>query len=114
MHPSGPASIIIGTYNDADIIEKTLAALAVQSFRDFELVLADDGSNQDYAPILTEWAPRFTHGILHASHDKSGFRKARILNRAVNVSRFDRLIVIDMDCLPHRGFVRNHVAYLKP
>lgn len=114
MHPSGPASVIIGTYNDADIIESTLAALAVQSFCDFELVLADDGSSQDYAPILAMWAPRFARGIQHASHEKRGFRKARILNRAVNVSRFDRLIVIDMDCLPHRDFVRNHVAYLKP
>jgi len=114
MGISGAASIIVGTYNDATILEATLAAFAVQSFRDFELVLADDGSSQNYAPFLEAWAPRFVHGIQHVSHEKRGFRKTRILNRAIHVSRFERLIVIDMDCLPHRDFVRNHLAYLNP
>src|SRR5262249_30132960 len=110
----GPVSIIIGTYNDLEIIESTLAALAVQSLRDFELVLADDGSSQDYSAILAKWAPQFAHGIQHVTHEKRGFRKARILNRAASVSRFDPLIVMDMDCLPHRDFVRNHLAYVTP
>jgi glycosyltransferase involved in cell wall biosynthesis len=114
MEHSGAASIIIGTHNDADILESTLAALAVQSFRDFELVLADDGSTQDYAPVLSAWAPRFAHGIQHVTHEKRGFRKTRILNRAIHVSRFQSLIVMDMDCLPQRDFVRNHLSYLKP
>src|SRR5713101_2645535 len=114
MGISGAASIIVGTYNDATILEATLAAFAVQSFRDFELVLADDGSSQDYAPFLDSWAPRFVHGIQHVSHEKRGFRKARILNRAIHVSRFDSLIFIDMDCLPHQDFVRNHLAYVGP
>ena len=114
MEPSGAASIIIGTHNDADILESTLAALAVQSFRNFELVLADDGSSQDYAPVLTSWAQRFAHGIQHVTHEKRGFRKTRILNRAIHVSRFEPLIVMDMDCLPHRDFVRNHLSFLKP
>ena len=114
MEPFGAASIIIGTHNDADILEATLAALAVQSFRDFELVLADDGSTQDYAPVLSAWAPRFDRGIQHVTHEKRGFRKTRILNRAIKVSCFESLIVMDMDCLPHRDFVRNHLSYLKP
>ena len=114
MQPSGPASIIIGTYNDSDIIESTLAAFAVQGFRDFEIILADDGSAEDYSPILTKWAPRFPYGIQHVTQEKRDFRKARILNRAVDLSRFDPLIVSDMDCLPHRDFVRNHLAYVRP
>jgi GT2 family glycosyltransferase len=30
------------------------------------------------------------------------------------VSRFDRLIFLDMDCLPHADFVRNHLRYVRP
>lgn len=114
MDSSDAASIIVGTHNDANILESTLAALAVQSVGDFELVLADDGSTQNYAPVLSAWAPRFAHGIQHVTHEKRGFRKTRILNRAIHVSRFERLIVMDMDCLPHRDLVRNHLSYLKP
>src|SRR5215813_10016024 len=114
MEPPNPASVIIGTYNNVDILETTLAAFAVQSFRNFETVLADDGSSQDYGPILTRWASKFPHGIIHVTQEKHGFRKARVLNRAVIVSRFDPVIVSDMDCVPHVDFLRNHLAYVKP
>ena len=30
------------------------------------------------------------------------------------VSRFDRLLFVDADCLPHHDFVRNHMRYLTP
>lgn len=113
MATSAPVSIIIGSYNDIAILEQSLAAFAVQTFPDFELVIADDGSNQDYKPILSAWASRFRHGIQHATHEKRGFRKARILNRAISVSRFERLIFVDMDCLPRHDFVENHLSYLQ-
>jgi GT2 family glycosyltransferase len=113
MPSSSPASVIVSSYNDLAILESSLAALSIQSFRDFELVIADDGSSQDYAPTLAAWAPRFPHGIQHVTQEKKGFRRARILNRAIHVSRFDRVIFLDMDCLPHRDFVGNHLAYLQ-
>ena len=108
----GAASIIVGTYNDLDILEASLAAFAAQDYPDFELVIADDGSTQDYAPVLKAWAPRFVHGIKHATHEKRGFRKARILNRAIRISRHENLIFIDMDCLPRRDFVKSHLKYV--
>ena len=101
-------------YNDADVVERTLAALARQSCLNFEIVIADDGSREPYAPLLAQWAPRFSYPIQHVRHDDLGFRKARILNRAVHISRFDRLIFLDMDCLPHADFVRNHLRFVRP
>ena len=111
---SGPVSAVIACYNDADIVERNLAAFARQSYRDFELIVADDGSREGYRPLIERWAPRFLHPIQHVRHEDLGFRKTRVLNRAVYVSRFDRLIFVDMDCLPHQDFVRNHVRYLEP
>jgi glycosyltransferase involved in cell wall biosynthesis len=110
----GAASLIIACYADADIVERTLAALARQSCQDFEIIVADDGSPEDYRPLLERWAPRFAHPIQHVRQEDLGFRKTRIQNRAVSVSRFDRLIFIDADCLPHRHFVRNHLRYVQP
>jgi GT2 family glycosyltransferase len=109
----GPASIVVACYNDADIVERTLAALARQSCPNFEIVIADDGSQEPYAPLLERYAPRFSHPIQHVRHEDLGFRKTRILNRAVHVSRFDHLIFLDMDCLPHVDFVRNHLRYVR-
>jgi len=109
-----PASVVIACYSDLDIFERNLAAFARQTHRDFELIVADDGSPQPYGPLLEKWAPRFSRPIQHVRHDDIGFRKTRILNRAVLVSRFDRLIFIDQDCLPHHHFVRDHLAHSVP
>jgi GT2 family glycosyltransferase len=110
----GPVSAVIACYNDADVVERNVAAFARQSYRDFELIIADDGSHEDYRPLLERWAPRLLHPIQHVRHEDLGFRKTRVLNRAVHISRFDKLIFVDMDCLPHEDFVRNHVRYLEP
>jgi glycosyltransferase involved in cell wall biosynthesis len=104
---------VLACYNDADIVERTLAALSRQSCRNFEIVVADDGSREPYAPLLARWAPRFSFPIRHVRHEDLGFRKTRILNRAVHASRFDRLIFLDMDCLPHSAFVRNHLRFVR-
>ncbi len=40
-------SIVVPAWNAAAFIEKTLAAVAAQTFRDFELVVVDDGSSDD-------------------------------------------------------------------
>jgi len=109
-----PASVIIACYKDSDIVERNLAAFSRQSFRDFELIIADDGSPEDYGPILKRWAAKFAHPIQHVRHEDLGFRKTRILNRAIRVSRFTQLIFVDMDCLPHKDFVRNHLRHLQP
>lgn len=108
-----PASVIVATYNDANLLEWNLAAFARQSFSDFELILADDGSSEDYEPILRKWAGRFARGIAHVRHERAGFRKTRIQNRAVSVARTEQLIFVDIDCLPQRNFVRNHLRFLK-
>lgn len=108
-----PASVILATYNDISILEWSLAAFARQSFRDFDLILADDGSSEPYEPILRKWAARFARGIAHVRHERAGFRKTRIQNRAVSVARTGRLIFVDIDCLPQQNFVRNHLAFLR-
>lgn len=107
------ASVILATYNDINILEWSLAAFAGQSGSDFELILADDGSSDDYESILRKWAVRFAREVVHVRQERSGFRKTRIQNRAVSVSRMERLIFVDIDCLPQRNFVRNHLVFLQ-
>jgi glycosyltransferase involved in cell wall biosynthesis len=107
-------SVILATYNDANILEWSLAAFARQSFREFELILADDGSSENYEPVLRKWAPRFKYEVVHAWHERREFRKTRIQNRAVSVAKASRLIFVDIDCLPQRNFARNHLRFLKP
>lgn len=113
-HERPAASIVIASYNDTDILARTLAAFARQTVADFELIIADDGSQEDYRPLLAECAARFRHPIQHVRQQDQGFRKPRILNRAVSVSRSDTLLFVDMDCLPRHDFVEQHLRYVAP
>jgi len=40
------ASVIVTTYNHPQWLEKTLCGFSTQSYRDFEIIMADDGSAQ--------------------------------------------------------------------
>ncbi|MBI3553485.1 MAG: glycosyltransferase family 2 protein [Elusimicrobia bacterium] len=45
-------SVVIPAYNAAAFIEKTLETVAAQSFKDFEVVVVDDGSKDDTAVVV--------------------------------------------------------------
>ena len=45
-------SIIVPVYNVAELIDATLTSVLSQSFRDFELILVDDGSTDGTKEML--------------------------------------------------------------
>ena len=45
MEKKPELSIIISTYNAVDWLKKTLWGYAFQTFKDFEIIIADDGSD---------------------------------------------------------------------
>jgi glycosyltransferase involved in cell wall biosynthesis len=47
-------SVLLPTYNQGRFLPDALAALAAQTFRDFELIACDDGSTDDTADIFCE------------------------------------------------------------
>jgi glycosyltransferase involved in cell wall biosynthesis len=46
------ASVIFTTYNHPKWLEKTLWGFSAQSYRDFEIIVADDGSGEETRAVV--------------------------------------------------------------
>lgn len=101
-------SIIISTYNSEKWLHNVLLGYSFQTFTDFEIIIADDGSNDATKNVLTSFKDRFLYPIKHVWQEDIGFRKCRILNKAILESASEYLIFTDGDCIPRKDFVLQH------
>ncbi len=106
--PPPQLSLVIAVYNKADVLRLVLAACERQSFRNFEVIIADDGSGPEIGSVVTEAQRRYGFPIIHLWHEDAGWRKNAMLNNAIRASTTDYLVFIDGDCLPSRHFLLDH------
>jgi glycosyltransferase involved in cell wall biosynthesis len=107
-------SVIVSTYNREDALDVVLRALARQSDRNFEIVVADDGSGPATARVVREWAARKAVPIKHVWHEDRGFRLAEIRNRGIRASAGAYVVFLDGDCIARRDFVAMHRRLAEP
>lgn len=103
------ASVIIAFYENIPFLEKVLAGYSMQNCKDFEIIIADDGSSDETVAAVNKLIRELPVPVQHVWHENQGWRKNRILNRAVLASRSDYLIFTDGDCIPHHAFVTEHL-----
>lgn len=108
------ASLIISFYKKIDFLKLVLAALEVQTIRDFEVIIADDGSPAEIVEQIRIVQTSSPLRIRHVWHEDLGFRKTIILNECIRTSESDYLIFIDGDCIPNEHFVEAHLADRSP
>jgi glycosyltransferase involved in cell wall biosynthesis len=93
---SGLVSIIVPTYNRAQLLPDLLECLAVQSWHAKEIIIVDDGSTDHTKDVLTAWAA--SHADMDVSYiriSNSGPAAAR--NRGLQHARGEFIYFIDSD-----------------
>ena len=78
-----PISIIVSTYNRPDMLKLVLTALNEKSEKNFEVVIADDGSSEKTAEMIENLKNSLNNKLKHIWHEDMGFRAAAIRNKAV-------------------------------
>jgi glycosyltransferase involved in cell wall biosynthesis len=86
-------SVIIPTYNRADLVQEALASVKAQTYRDFEVVVVDDGGTDGTSEVLSAW--REIRVLRHPS--PRGVAAAR--NTGVAAARGQWLAFLDSDDL---------------
>lgn len=107
-------SLIISVYNHFEWLRLILDALSMQTYKNFEVVIADDGSSQETVESIREYIESHPEiKIIHSWQEDKGWRKNMALNKAVKKSSGEYLIFMDGDCIPHPRFVEDHVSLAK-
>lgn len=103
-------SVIITTYNSPEWLEKVLIGFGHQSFTDFEIIIADDGSNDGTRNLIEVYRKKITRPIIHVWHEDTGFNKCEILNKSILASNTNYLVFTDGDCIPAFTFMEVHAS----
>lgn len=98
-------SIIIAVYRDVVALDLILKALKNQTYKKFEVIIAEDGQSEEMKEFI-DTVNDLT--IKHLSQEDIGWRKNKMLNKAIIESSCDYLIFIDGDCVPHEKFIEEH------
>ncbi|HOQ03820.1 MAG TPA: glycosyltransferase family 2 protein [Anaerohalosphaeraceae bacterium] len=94
---SGPAvrlmvSVCMAAYNTASFIRQAIESVLAQTYRDFELVVVDDGSTDDTATVVQSFQDR---RIRFFSQPHKNFASA--INRAIQEARGQFVLGVDSD-----------------
>ena len=101
-------SVIIPAYNIAPFIKETLDSVFAQTYKNFEAILVNDGSN-DTADLETALAPYFDK-IVYAKQENLGASEAR--NVAICLARGEILAFLDGDDLWLPKFLESQLNFL--
>lgn len=86
-------SIIIPTYNDATHIENAIKSILKQSFKDFEIILIDDGSTDNTKDVLDPYIKSNSIVYLYQNNKGQSFAK----NRGVSITHGEYIAFLDSD-----------------
>ncbi|MBQ8746562.1 MAG: glycosyltransferase family 2 protein [Clostridia bacterium] len=112
---SGLISVIIPTYNRANVIEECIASVAAQSYTNYEIIIADDGSTDSTLKICHELIEN-NKRIRLIQLEHTGVSSAR--NAALDIASGEYVFFLDSDDTIHpllfetlvRGMRTNNAA----
>ena len=85
-------SVVIPTYNRADYILEAIESVMSQTYRDFEIVVVDDGSTDDTAAIIRA---EFSDKVIYHYQPNRGVSHAR--NTGINIAKGNWIAFLDSD-----------------
>jgi glycosyltransferase involved in cell wall biosynthesis len=102
-------TLIVTTYNWPDSLALVLKSIENQTIIPDEVIVADDGSNNETMDLITNFNASTDIKIIHSWQKDNGFRAARSRNKAILKSSGDYIVLVDGDTILHPNFVSDHI-----
>jgi glycosyltransferase involved in cell wall biosynthesis len=114
MRQARTISVVITTYNRPDALEAVVRACFMQNDKNFEIIIADDGSTANTRACVEQLAAASPVPLRHVWQPDEGFRAAMARNRGTLAASGDYIVFLDGDCIPQRDFIARHRALSQP
>ena len=89
-------SVVIPTYNRAQLLRELLTSFLTQTYKNFELIICDDGSTDNTSQVVSEFSDRLR--IIYEVFKNTG-GPAFPRNRGIELSKNDWVCFLDSDDL---------------
>lgn len=106
-------SVIVTTYNWPKALFSVLKGLRSQTNKNFEVIIADDGSKEETKILISNEQKDFPVPLIHAWQEDKGFQAAKCRNMAIQKAKGDYIVFLDGDCIPLPTFINNHYLLSK-
>lgn len=100
-------TIIIPTYNRADLIIRTLKSVLDQSFQDFEVIIVDNKSTDNTVEVLE---PYLKENVRLFVQEKN-FERARSRNKGIEVAKGKFVSLLDSDDILYHDCLQDAYNY---
>jgi len=88
-------SLIIPLYNKSDYIAKAVESVLTQSYKNFELIIVNDGSTDNSLEVIESICKSVNSKISLINQKNSGVSSAR--NNGVKAAKYDYIALLDAD-----------------
>ncbi len=100
-------SIVIPTYNRAEILKRSLRhLLQLRDIGSCEIIIVNDGSSDATSTVVEEYRNAWPNIVRHIEISNGGPARAR--NHGVREARMPRILFIDDDVFPREGLLQEH------
>jgi glycosyltransferase involved in cell wall biosynthesis len=103
-------SVVIPTYNKCGVLRDTLRTVVRQQMdpREFEVIVADDGSSDATRAVAESFADRLT--VKYCYQEDLGFRAGAARNAGARLAAAPVLVFVDTGMMLGPGFLRQHLT----
>ena len=107
-------SVVVSTFNWPEALRLSVDAYARSTWKDFEVIVADDGSEDETAEMVRAFSRGSPFPVLHVRQPHEGFRLGRIRNLAAGAASGEILFFSDGDCIPFPEALEAHARACFP
>ncbi len=99
-------SVLITVHNRFELLRRNLLSLRHQSVSPHEVIVSDDGSEENILAPLRQIALQAPFKIKYVRQPHKGFRAAKVRNNAARFADGDLFVFLDQDIIGTKGFLQ--------